>query len=195
MRPVKNALAVLAVFLFLIFQTNPSFAHTEVESTSPAAGETVAPGEQVVSVQFTDKILELANSTEILVVDPSGNEVHADCSGVEENRIYTNAFLPTEGDYEVTWRTLAEDGHPISGKFSFSVSGNAETEYTTPACATDTPTTEPTPTVIATPPASETKTAANTFDALSPFVGSGLAVVGVAVVAWLLFRRSRKPKA
>jgi hypothetical protein len=154
----------------------------------------VGPGEQFVSVQFTDKILNLANSSEILVVDPTGQEVHSDCTGVEEQRIYTNAFLPTEGSYEVTWRTVAEDGHAISGKFSFRVTGNAETEYVTPACASDTSTSVPTPKAIATPYQTAVKTASNSNDGFSPFLGSGLAVFAIAVVAWLLFRRSRKTK-
>lgn len=189
MRSVKNVIIGLSAFFLFLLPANPSMAHTEVDSTSPAANETVAPGEQLVSVTFNDKISDLANTTEFVILDPSGNPVHADCTGVEDKGIYTNAFLPTEGDYEVTWRTVAEDGHPVSGQFSFSVSGNAETEYTTPACATDTPTVEPTPKVIAMPLAAGKEEKEVTSEGLSPFVTSGIALVAVAFVAWLLLRK------
>jgi len=194
MRSVKNVLTALAVILLIALPARPSFAHTEVDFTTPATGEIVAAGEQLISVTFTDKIMDLADSTEIVVIDPSGNDVRTDCSGIENQGIYTNAFLETEGDYEVTWRTVAEDGHPITGKFSFSVSGNAETQYTQPSCATDTATAEPTPKVIATPLSASAGVEEPKEDALSPFIGSGLAVLGVSVIAWLLFRRKAQPK-
>ena len=193
MRTLKNLLTALAVILLIAIPSKPSFAHTDVVSTTPSAGEAVAGGEQLISVSFNENILNLANSTEIVVVDPTGNPVKADCSGVEDKTIYTNAFLPTQGDYEVTWRTVAEDGHPISGKFTFSVSEDAQTEYTVPACASDSPTAEPTPKVIAKPLVAEEKHE-NHNSGLNPFVGSGLAVVGVAVIAWLLFRRKSASK-
>lgn len=194
MRTSKNLLTALAVILLIAIPSKPSFAHTDVVSTTPSAGEAVAGGEQLISVTFNENILNLANSTEIVVVDPTGNPVKADCSGVEDKTIYTNAFLPTQGDYEVTWRTVAEDGHPISGKFTFSVSGDAQTEYTVPACASDTPTVEPTPKVIATPLAAAEENHENHNSGLNPFVGSGLAVIAVAVIAWLLFRRKSASK-
>lgn len=194
MRSVKNVVICLSAFFLFLLPANPSMAHTEVDSTSPAANETVAPGEQLVSVTFNDKVSDLANSTEFVIVDPSGSPVHADCTGVDGKGIYTNAFLPTEGEYEVTWRTVAEDGHPVSGKFSFSVSGNAETEYTTPACATDTSTAEPTPTAIAMPLAAGAEEKEVASEGLSPFVTSGVALVAVAFVAWLLFRKKAGSK-
>jgi methionine-rich copper-binding protein CopC len=194
MRSVKNVVICLSAFFLFLLPANPSMAHTEVDSTSPAANETIAPGEQLVSVTFNDKVSDLANSTEFVIVDPSGSPVRADCTGVDGKGIYTYAFLPTEGDYEVTWRTVAEDGHPVSGKFSFSVSGNAETQYTAPSCATDTPTAEPTPTAIAMPLAAGAEEKEVASEGLSPFVTSGVALVAVAFVAWLLFRKKAGSK-
>jgi len=192
MRTVKNVLTAIAAIFLIAGSVSPSHAHTESETTTPAAGETVAAGEQLVSISFTEPVAKLANSTEIVVTDPSGYTVKTDCTGVEENKIYTNAFLPTEGDYEVTWRTVAEDGHPVSGKFSFSVSGNSEVEYTTPACAIDTPTSAPTPKALAGNPEDVVKTEAN--DALTPFIGSGIAVLVAAFAGWLLLRRKSNSK-
>lgn len=169
-------------------------AHTDETNTSPAAGETVGPGEQLIQVEFSEKPAQLPDSTEIVVVDSMGTKVPADCTGVDGNSIYTNAFLATEGDYEVTWRTVAEDGHPVSGKFSFKVEGNSETEYVKPACATDTPTVQPTPKEIALPLATQNDEPETANDSLSPFIGTGIAVIFVATVAWLMFRK-KNPRA
>ena len=192
MRTVKNLFIALAVAMLMALPVKPAFAHTEIDITTPDSGESVVGGEQLISVSFTDKILNLANSTEIVVTDSSGTAVKTDCSGVEEQSIYTNAFLATAGEYEVTWRTVAEDGHPISGKFNFTVSEDASVEYTQPSCATDTPTAEPTPKVIATPLAAGAQNDEPKTEGLNPFLTSGFAVLGLAIIAWLIFRKKAK---
>lgn len=125
-----NAVKKLATVVALLFMTiNPismASAHTEIDHTTPSAGDTVDAGVQTVSVVFTDKILDLANSSEIIITDADGNEIENTCVEVKNTSLKVQAFLPNAGDYEVNWRTVAEDGHPIEGKFGFAVSGSAE---------------------------------------------------------------------
>lgn len=179
----------MAITLMSMLAT-PATAHTETESTSPGAGETVAAGEQLVSISFTDSILDLANSSEIVIVDSSGKAVPTDCSGVEKKKFYTNAFLAVEGEYRVTWRTVAEDGHPITGKFSFQVTGNSETEYSKPACANDSP--EPTPKVIAAPPVKKSEPPTDD-SSLAIYLGA-LGVTTALGVMWLISKSRHRAK-
>ena len=187
MRAVQKISAALATIALMSMLATPATAHTETETTSPSSGETVASGEQLISVTFTDKILDLADSSEIVVVDADGNVAPTDCSGIENKKIYTNAFLAKKGKYQVTWRTVAEDGHPISGKFSFQVSEDSTTEYSKPACATDLP--EPKPTVIIAPP---TKTATPTDNGFSLPIYLVFFPIGAAIAAVWIFGRRRK---
>jgi methionine-rich copper-binding protein CopC len=190
MSTLKKVLVFLSFLTLFTVNIQPASAHTETETTSPSSGETVVGGEQLISVTFTDSILDLADSSEIVVVDSEGNVAPTDCSGIEKKKIYTNAFLATSGEYRVIWRTVAEDGHPITGKFSFQVSEDAATEYSKPACATDSP--EPTPKVIAAPPV---KTAAQPESGLSmPIALGALAVGAVLAIMWLVRKRKIRSK-
>jgi methionine-rich copper-binding protein CopC len=188
MRAVQKISAALATIALMSMLATPATAHTETETTSPSSGETVTSGEQLISVSFTDKILDLADSSEIVVVDADGNVAPTDCSGIENKKIYTNAFLAKKGKYQVTWRTVAEDGHPISGKFSFQVSEDSASEYSKPACATDLPT--PAPTVITAPPAKTVTPTDNGFSIYLVFFPIGAAIAAV----WIFGRRRKRTK-
>jgi len=188
MSALKKVLTALTIILLMAATGQTANAHTESNSSSPSNGETVTGGEQLISITFADNIVELADSSEIVVVDADGNVVQTDCSGIEKKMIYANAFLPSKGEYQVTWRTVAEDGHPISGKFSFQVSTDAETEYSKPACATDTP--EPTPKVIAAPPV---KNVVQPESNLSLPIALGAIAIGTALaIMWLVRKRRLK---
>ena len=118
---------VSALLLFAgLFTVTPASAHTEIDHTSPSANSSVEAGTQTISVVFTDKILNLANSSEVVITDANGDEVATSCLEVKKTSLNIEAFLGAAGDYKVVWRTVAEDGHPISGDFGFTVTGSAE---------------------------------------------------------------------
>lgn len=122
---------VLATLVLLVLTFNPisaANAHTDVASTSPSAGSIVEAGVRKISISFSDKILNLANSSEISITGPSDNEVEIACVEVKDKALSADALLPTQGKYKVVWRTVAEDGHAITGKFSFSVTGTSDQE-------------------------------------------------------------------
>ena len=126
MNSLNKVLALVALLFLSIAPVSPASAHTETDRTTPSAGQTLDAGVQKISVVFTDRILNLADSSEIAITDGSGNQVETACVEVDDKSMTADAFLPTEGEYKVVWRTVAEDGHPISGKFSFNVQGNSE---------------------------------------------------------------------
>lgn len=126
MNTVKKALIALTLLLTGLFASTPALAHTEIDHTSPSENSSVAAGTQTVSVVFTDKILNLADSSEIVITDGNGDEVATSCLEVKNTSLNIEAFLGSAGDYKVVWRTVAEDGHPISGKFGFKVTGTAD---------------------------------------------------------------------
>lgn len=190
MNTLKKALVFLSFLTLFSVNVQPASAHTETESTSPSSGETVSGGEQLISISFIDAILDLADSSEIVVVDSEGKVAPSDCSGIEDKKIYTNTFLATEGEYQVTWRTVAEDGHPITGKFSFQVSEDAATEYSKPACATDSP--EPTPKVIAAPPANTVVEVESGFSL--PVYLISFAIGTLLAIMWLVRKRRSRTK-
>jgi methionine-rich copper-binding protein CopC len=126
MNTLKKWANVFVLIFVSLLAVNPASAHTEIDHTSPSAGDSVQAGVQTVSVVFTDKILNLANSSEILITDEAGQSVETSCIELKNTALSAEAFLGSAGNYKVTWRTVAEDGHAITGTFEFTVTGTAD---------------------------------------------------------------------
>ena len=196
MNGVKKAIAAFSLVLLSFIGVPAASAHTEIDHTTPGDGSSVAAGTQTISVVFTDKILNLDNSSEVVIAAADGSEVPTSCIEVKDKSIQVEAFLGSEGDYKVTWRTVAEDGHPISGNFGFTVTGTAEnTDFVSCKMITQ----EDTPTVIATPKAmaAETSEVAESNESGSSswlLFGGPIAGVVVGLTINLLRRKRAKTK-
>jgi hypothetical protein len=70
--------------------------------------------------------LNLADSSEISITGPTNDEIEMACIEIRDKAFSADALLPSEGEYKVVWRTVAEDGHAITGKFSFMVTGKSD---------------------------------------------------------------------
>jgi methionine-rich copper-binding protein CopC len=124
MNKLTRAITIALFAVFSAVSPTPSFAHDELVSSSPAAGSTVEAGDIPIAIEFGEALMESTDNagTEILIVDDTTNEVlPVDCISVEGNHIYATAGLYVEGPVTLTWRTVAEDGHPISESFGFTV--------------------------------------------------------------------------
>jgi methionine-rich copper-binding protein CopC len=182
----KVASAILGASL-IVGSIAPAWSHTDVASTTPKDGSAVEAGSNDVSVSFNDKILNLADSSEIVVVDSENRPLKVECLKVEGKQLQAVVYLETAGDYRVTWRTVAEDGHPLTGKFSFSVTGTPALEYVRPACAGPEPTQEPEVPVEPTQPVDSSSRDTTPFT-----LGALFLAVTVSIVFFELIRRRKK---
>lgn len=191
MNSLNKFLALIALLFVALSPVSAASAHTETNRTTPSAGETVDAGIQKVSIVFTDKILNLADSSEISITDDSGNAVETACVEVDDKSISADAYFPTSGEYKVIWRTVAQDGHPITGKFSFAVQGVAEKKDFVSCIELASQGT----TVIATPKATTTEESVVVSSPESRitrlFWIGGIAAAAIATVSYLLIRRKR----
>ncbi|GAB2709237.1 methionine-rich copper-binding protein CopC [Microbacterium marinum] len=117
------AAAVLAALL-ITASSAPAIAHESLTSSSPTEGQQFDTAPQQVELVFTDEVLP--QGAEIAVVDDAGEdwvdgEVTIDGSAVT---VPLAADMPDAG-YEVQWRVVSGDGHPISSTIPFTV-GDAE---------------------------------------------------------------------
>ncbi|MGE6719362.1 copper resistance CopC family protein [Peribacillus frigoritolerans] len=93
-------------------------AHTELSSSSPKEGEMVTEELDEIVLDFAGAIEEL--STMKLMKD--GEEVSLSQVQVQDKKMVGTPSAPLEnGSYIIDWTIAGEDGHPISGKVSFSV--------------------------------------------------------------------------
>lgn len=110
--------AVLTSVAVVVPATTAS-AHDQLTGTDPEDGATVQAPDRV-ELTFSGAVGDLG--TQVTVTGPDGGSVvegdpEVDGAVVEQGLVDD---LPA-GDYAVAWRVTSEDGHPISGDFSFSV--------------------------------------------------------------------------
>lgn len=104
--------------LVLAFLATAPLAHSKQEATTPAAEATVAAVAEI-SLRFDDLMLVTA----VTLVGPEGDVPLTRDTAMEpmlEFRAIPDSDLPA-GAYVVEWRGLAADGHPMQGRFTFTV--------------------------------------------------------------------------
>ena len=190
--PRRSAAAVLLTLLVIALSvlspTAPAAnAHDSVLLTVPADGEQIDLAPAEIAITFTDDILEVGAI--VMVVDgQEKNWAEGDMrlDGAQATQPVA-ADLP-DGAYDVRWRVVSADGHPVSGTFAFTV-GDAEPEPAATAGATAT----------ADPPregdAASVDAEENTTDATGlPLVVVGLigALGGLAIFALFTAWRTRR---
>lgn len=113
------ALGVLCLLLGLLGAT-PAAAHTRLQSSDPADGASLATAPSRVSLTFNEQ-LQPGFST-LSVIGPDGaarqtGEVSADGGTV------STAVLPLgpAGRYEIGYRVVSDDGHPVAGAVAFTL--------------------------------------------------------------------------
>ncbi len=97
----------------------PASAHADLVSTDPVDGAVLQSAPESITLSFNSKILE--GMAELAVTNSIGELV----TGIiaESAQTTTTALWPVDlpGDtYKVAYRIVSEDGHPITGAFSFS---------------------------------------------------------------------------
>ena len=118
----KIIAALASFFLFstgLIGGVLPASAHADLVSTNPVDGSVLESAPESITLSFNSKILE--SMAELAVSNSSGELVGGIVA--ESAQTTATALWPADlpGDtYKVAYRIVSEDGHPITGSFSFS---------------------------------------------------------------------------
>lgn len=115
--------ATLAAAFLSLTAASPAFAHDELISSAPEPGQVYETAPEQIELDFSDDIIELGTS--VTVVDHHGEEIDVGEPVVAGPQV--TASLPTglAGDYQVRWRAVSSDGHPIEGTIDFGVGADA----------------------------------------------------------------------
>ena len=110
---------LLMASFVLFFGAGLSWAHSKQETTVPAnnAVLTEAPTELVLKFDKPMRITKLA------LTDQAGTDYEVRRTDQMKHVLKLVAQLDPvpNGEYQVDWRGLSEDGHPMKGTFSFTV--------------------------------------------------------------------------
>jgi methionine-rich copper-binding protein CopC len=128
---------------------SPASAHTELESSSPAQGSSVAVAPQQIQLTFGEAVT-LA-PTPITVTGADGTAWVVGPATVA-GAVVTAAVQPSgaAGLCKITYKVLADDGDSVTGTVTFTLTTAVAPPTTAPPTTTTVPTTAPTTAAVAT---------------------------------------------
>lgn len=169
---------LLVAALMALFPVAPAAAHTSLISTDPADGQTLKKPPAAVSLRFAEPLLDAG--ARLVAKDANGATLDLGPAQVQGQTL--TAQWPTtadSGSYTVAYRAVAGDGHPLEGRFSFSIeSATRSLEPPAPAESAVTPA----PDVSASPVSAATEETGG----INPLVWvlAVLALLGGGVFIW-----------
>jgi copper resistance protein C len=120
----------LAAAAAAIVLAGPAAAHTQVISSTPAAGST-ASNVRTVTIMFSEPVMPALSGAEIVMTGMPGMAGHHSPMKVAGARVAASADrkalvatmprpLPA-GAYDINWHAVGADTHRVAGTMSFSV--------------------------------------------------------------------------
>jgi methionine-rich copper-binding protein CopC len=187
-KALARTVAVAAIALGAVLGgAQAASAHDSLESTSPAAGATVSSLSEV-SLDFSANLLGYDGGNIVIVLGPDGQHYETDCVTLSGPTLTVPVALGAAGEYQVEWRAVSSDGHPISGSYSFtSTEAGSSTGLAQSPCA------DAAGAGQATAPATETPASGAPSGLTLGLVIGGVVVVLVGVLVVIILRtRSRE---
>ncbi|GAA4491925.1 copper resistance CopC family protein [Microbacterium panaciterrae] len=159
-------------------------AHDTLEQTDPAANSTVKTLDAV-TLTFSADPLGADGAAVIQVIGPDKKYYETACPDLNGPAVSSPVTPGAAGTYEVLWRVVSSDGHPISGSYTFTYAPDGSTATTTTGSAA--PKCGPAGSATTAPDAP----AATAGGDSGLWIGLGIGtvvLVGVGVGAWALAR-------
>lgn len=115
---VLGGVLLAALLMFALPQA--VFAHDQIIEQIPNENEVLEVAPDEITLEFTGELMDITQLA--MVLDADGTDWVSGPMQVTQ-RTAVQPLLPDmpEGSYQVRWRVVSSDGHPISGSFEFAV--------------------------------------------------------------------------
>ena len=179
-RSTRRAMAILVMMTSSVMLAGGlASAHSQLVSSSPADGATLAEPPTSIVLTFNEALIPDVDS--VSINDEFGNVVASQSITPDgaELRVPWPSGLPA-GTYQVAYRVVSGDGHPVVGAINFTIAGPGAAPSSAP----------PSPR-----PAAATVTEPGEAGALGGLAAAGLAaaaLLAIAVGVVLVVRRRRE---
>lgn len=116
----------VALSLFLVLP-GTAFAHASLKSAAPAAGAQLVTIPRELRLVFSEAPALVFSTLEL--IDPAGGRVALGALGTaaDSRRALVAAIIGQmgAGTYTVVWQIAGDDGHPIRGRYTFTIASGA----------------------------------------------------------------------
>ena len=117
---VRSLIAVVATAGALLLVAAPSAsAHDALVSTTPANGSTLTSAPTAITLTFEEPPTTSGLAVALTAPDGTVSKLAPTLSGDVVTAPVTGTLAP--GAYTVAWRIVADDGHPVTGSFAFTL--------------------------------------------------------------------------
>jgi len=116
--------ALVAAALLLLLTAAPASAHDTLVSSDPEDGATLETSPEQITLDYSADVLDV--SPVVRIAGKDGEVVAELDPKVDGSTVSAALDEPlAAGDYEVRWRVVSSDGHPIEGTQTFTVEQGA----------------------------------------------------------------------
>jgi hypothetical protein len=129
------------VLVLLLLAAGPAAAHNALVSSSPASQQTVATTPGSVVLTFNEPVLGMGSR--VVVTGPDGEVQQGPPRLVDATVTQDLRGGAPAGSYAVDWRVTSADGHPISGRYTFTSRAAGAGQAVPPLDGTSPPATGP----------------------------------------------------
>ncbi len=136
----RASVALLPLILCLALWPALVSAHAFLDTSSPTANAVVATAPSEIKMEFTEQLQPNATSAQLFDADAKKIDTPASRIGANPKELILPlpANLP-RGTYTVQWQNVsADDGHPSSGFFAFTIGGQSNIVLPAPPPAPET---------------------------------------------------------
>ncbi|MEU8001480.1 copper resistance CopC family protein [Catellatospora sp. NPDC049111] len=190
-RPLAATAALFALsWLLAVAPAAPAAAHDGLLSANPADGARLDQAPTAVMLRFAARLDP--RLAKIAVTGGDGASVTTGAFAASGAQLTQPVSITASGRYTVAFRVVSRDGHPVSGKTTFTVIAAAPTHATSPSAAA-----QPDVAASSAPPPSPAAAAPQPEpDGLSGAVtaAAAIAVAAGAAIPLLIRRRRRSPR-
>lgn len=126
MRATRRAAALLAAAALTALTALPAAAHDELTAVSPEPGSVLTTAPDDIELTFSGEVVDIGH--QVRVTDSEGASVTDGPPEPAGQRVVQPLADTGAADetYDVVWRVVSGDGHPIEGSFSYDVGAGAE---------------------------------------------------------------------
>jgi copper resistance protein C len=121
------AAALMAMLLWLALAlalARPAAAHDELISSTPENGAVLDTPPAEVTLKFSANVMDIGATTQVLDGEGADWAAGAPVLSGSQVSIPLRDGMP-DGDYQLGWRVVSSDGHPIEGTLKFTVAASS----------------------------------------------------------------------
>ena len=119
---------LVTLALIILGNLSPAFGHSSLVSATPAQDAVLTEFPTEISLTFNESLLEIGDENPNKVeVRNSMGDLLSSKTVVKESTITAPLQITGNDKYEVSYRVVSQDGHVITGEYSFTVESEIAT--------------------------------------------------------------------